>query len=98
MSIKKGGHGGMIVNISSIAGLDPFHRCPVYSASKCGVTAFTRAVSDKEFAAEFGIKFVLICPNATSTRLLVNMLPRMFGTFNADDTSSQIMSAYETQT
>lgn len=40
-----GGRGGTIVNISSIAGLEPTPFLCVYSASKFAVTGFTRSIS-----------------------------------------------------
>lgn len=45
MDKSKGGNGGMIVNISSVAGLEPSGMFAIYSASKCGLTAFTRAIA-----------------------------------------------------
>lgn len=45
MSKGKKGHGGMIVNISSVSGLDPFASTAIYSATKFGVTGFTRSLA-----------------------------------------------------
>lgn len=45
MRRDKGGNGGIVVNVSSVAGLDPIHLMPVYSASKEAIVAFTRAFS-----------------------------------------------------
>lgn len=45
MDKSKGGQGGLIVNISSVAGLEPSGMFAVYSAAKCGLTAFTRALA-----------------------------------------------------
>ncbi|XP_055301015.1 alcohol dehydrogenase-related 31 kDa protein-like isoform X2 [Sitodiplosis mosellana] len=98
MSVKNGGHGGMIVNVASVAGLDPFHRCPVYSSSKSGVVAFTRSLSDKILTSEFGIKFVLICPGSTKTELLKDTLPKMFGTYDGGEEYNRIMAEYGSQT
>lgn len=45
MDKSKNGNGGLIVNISSVAGLEPSGMFAVYSAAKCGLTAFTRAMA-----------------------------------------------------
>lgn len=51
MSISKNGRGGLIVNISSIAGIRFSTHVPIYCASKHGVLGFTKsmAVSGKYF-------------------------------------------------
>jgi 15-hydroxyprostaglandin dehydrogenase (NAD) len=43
MGKDKGGKGGFVVNISSIAGLAPFAGCPVYVATKHAVIGLTRS-------------------------------------------------------
>lgn len=45
MDKAKGGKGGLIVNISSVAGLQPTAIMAIYSAAKTGVTTFTRAMA-----------------------------------------------------
>lgn len=45
MHKEAGGKGGVVVNISSVVGLDPLFLLPVYSASKEAIVAFTRAFS-----------------------------------------------------
>lgn len=45
MDKSKGGRGGLIVNISSVAGLQPTPLMAIYSTSKTGVTTFTRAMA-----------------------------------------------------
>ncbi|XP_031617759.1 alcohol dehydrogenase 1-like isoform X2 [Contarinia nasturtii] len=88
MSVSKGGRGGMIVNVSSIAGLDPFFCLPAYCASKFGIIGFTRALAHQNLVAELGIKFVMICPGTTITTLYQNVTSNMFGTNGADDISN----------
>lgn len=44
MSKEKGGKGGFVVNISSIAGLEPMPFGVTYSATKFGVVGFTRSM------------------------------------------------------
>ena len=43
MGKDKGGKGGVVVNISSIAGLAPLAGCPVYVATKHAVIGLTRS-------------------------------------------------------
>lgn len=45
MQKETGGKGGVVVNMSSVVGLDPLFLLPVYSASKEAIVAFTRAFS-----------------------------------------------------
>lgn len=44
MDKSAGGQGGLIVNISSVAGLIPSGMFAIYAAAKNGVTAFTRSM------------------------------------------------------
>ncbi|XP_058832017.1 alcohol dehydrogenase 2-like [Topomyia yanbarensis] len=70
MSKTKSGNGGVVVNISSIAGLEPSPLCAVYGASKFGVTGFTRCLGSEALYNETGVKVVAICPGATNTNIL----------------------------
>lgn len=45
MDKSKGGRGGVIANISSVAGIETTGMFAIYSAAKHGVTAFSRAMS-----------------------------------------------------
>ncbi|KXJ74246.1 hypothetical protein RP20_CCG014070 [Aedes albopictus] len=65
-----GGRGGTIVNISSIAGLEPTPFLCVYSASKFAVTGFTRSISNDLIYNRTGVKCITICPGITDTTLL----------------------------
>lgn len=51
MNLKAGGRGGLIVNVSSVAGIDCVQfSSPVYNATKHGVVAFTRSMGVSEFS------------------------------------------------
>ena len=45
MDVLEGHQGGLIVNISSVAGLSPLSTTPVYGACKAGVVLFTRSMA-----------------------------------------------------
>ncbi|XP_016964948.1 alcohol dehydrogenase [Drosophila biarmipes] len=70
MDKAKGGRGGLIVNISSVAGLEPTALMAIYSAAKTGVTTFTRAMANPIYYAHSGVGFITICPGFTDTGLL----------------------------
>uniref|UniRef100_A0A1X7TVP8 15-hydroxyprostaglandin dehydrogenase [NAD(+)] n=1 Tax=Amphimedon queenslandica TaxID=400682 RepID=A0A1X7TVP8_AMPQE len=67
MELMSPDKGGVIVNVSSMAGLHPVSTGPVYSAVKHGVVAFTRAM--KENVAEKGIRINCICPYFVDTTM-----------------------------
>lgn len=48
MSKDKNGNGGHIVQIASIAGLNPFDMCPIYCASKFAIVGFSRSLGVSE--------------------------------------------------
>ncbi|KAH8273830.1 hypothetical protein KR044_001574, partial [Drosophila immigrans] len=86
MDKSKGGQGGMIVNISSVAGIEPTSRMSVYSASKHGVTGFTRSMAGP-FLRPSGISFVTICPGLTETPLLHEMHNKTAYSFKTSTTT-----------
>jgi NAD(P)-dependent dehydrogenase (short-subunit alcohol dehydrogenase family) len=66
MSTKRGGRGGAIVNVSSLAGLRGGHaRRTHYAASKAALNGFTLGFA-REVAAE-GIRVNAVCPGVTDT-------------------------------
>ncbi|KAH8366211.1 hypothetical protein KR093_010202 [Drosophila rubida] len=81
MDKSKGGNGGMIVNISSVAGIEPTPIMSVYSASKHGVTAFTRCLAGPFFEST-GVTFVTVCPGMTETSMIHDMQDRTIFKFN----------------
>ncbi|KAH8378054.1 hypothetical protein KR093_008775, partial [Drosophila rubida] len=87
MDKSRGGQGGMIVNISSVAGIEPTSRMAVYSASKYGVTGFTRSLAGPYYEPT-GIAFVTICPGLTETPLLADMSSKTAYNFDASSTGS----------
>lgn len=60
--------GGMIINISSVAGLQAWAGTGVYSAAKHAVMALTKALADE--GREFHIKVSAICPGGVANELV----------------------------
>uniref|UniRef100_A0A0A1XSJ0 alcohol dehydrogenase n=2 Tax=Zeugodacus cucurbitae TaxID=28588 RepID=A0A0A1XSJ0_ZEUCU len=78
MDKSSGGRGGVIVNISSVACLEPPPLYPIYSASKDGVKAFTRSMADQVYYDRFGVNFITICPGITDTPMSEGFYTRVF--------------------
>lgn len=60
--------GGVIINMSSVAGVQAWSGTGVYSASKYGVMALTKALSDE--GRPFNIKVSAICPGGVADELV----------------------------
>jgi NAD(P)-dependent dehydrogenase (short-subunit alcohol dehydrogenase family) len=58
---------GDIVNIASVAGLEPFNESAAYCASKFGLVGLSKALS-LEFRKK-GIRVITVCPGAVDTEL-----------------------------
>ncbi|XP_046396756.1 uncharacterized short-chain type dehydrogenase/reductase y4vI-like [Ischnura elegans] len=69
MSKKAGGRGGVVVSISSVAGLIAFTAGPVYTGTKSAVNAFTRCHGSSEEYESTGVRFMAVCPGVTDTEL-----------------------------
>lgn len=62
---------GIIINISSVAGLDAAPACALYAASKFALEGWTEAMAKE--ADEFGISVLLVEPGAFRTNFLTAM-------------------------
>ncbi|XP_048399866.1 15-hydroxyprostaglandin dehydrogenase [NAD(+)]-like [Stegostoma tigrinum] len=82
MNKKTGSAGGVIVNVSSMAGLYPVIFGPVYSASKHGVVGFSRAVAGASAAENLGVRINVLCPAFTDTPIMKSISsPETLGQF-----------------
>lgn len=61
-------NGGIIVNVSSMASIDPFPGLSIYATAKAAVNMFTRCTAQE--GADVGIKAVAIAPGAVETPML----------------------------
>ncbi|XP_060073827.1 15-hydroxyprostaglandin dehydrogenase [NAD(+)]-like, partial [Ylistrum balloti] len=71
----KGGNGGVIVNISSAAGLSVNPMSPVYTATKSAIIALTRCLAVNEEVRKCGIRVNTLCPSFADTNLVKQIAP-----------------------
>jgi NAD(P)-dependent dehydrogenase (short-subunit alcohol dehydrogenase family) len=71
--ILKTGGGGSIVNISSMAAVDPFQGFSIYGASKAWLEIFTKAIATE--GVEHSIRACCVRPGAVETDLLRGLFP-----------------------
>lgn len=65
--------GGTIVNISSVAALEPFAGLGAYGATKAFVNLYTKALADE--GGPLGIRVFGIAPGAVDTKMLRELYP-----------------------
>nr|XP_015205132.1 PREDICTED: 15-hydroxyprostaglandin dehydrogenase [NAD(+)]-like isoform X2 [Lepisosteus oculatus] len=71
------GHGGVIVNVASMAGLGPMLTNPVYTGTKHGVVGFSRALADASQVCNYGVRINILCPGFVNTDLLQSLTPNV---------------------
>lgn len=64
---------GVIVNVSSMASLDPFTGFNIYGAAKAGVNVFTKATADE--GAKINVRAYAVAPGAIETAMLRTHFP-----------------------
>ncbi|GFG36323.1 hypothetical protein Cfor_00848 [Coptotermes formosanus] len=71
MDKSKGGKGGTVINMGSVAGLGQGIKVtPIYCATKHGVVGFTQAIGSDYIYQTTGVKVMVICPAFTETQIL----------------------------
>ncbi|CAL1676226.1 unnamed protein product [Lasius platythorax] len=73
MRKDSGGKGGVIVNISSIAGLRAVSQLPVYSATKHAVVSFSRSFAQPYHYDRTNVKIIVLCPGLTGIPVLEDL-------------------------
>ncbi|GJQ84257.1 hypothetical protein Trydic_g2923 [Trypoxylus dichotomus] len=68
----------VIVNISSIAGLDAFASSPVYTATKHAIIGLSRCLGTPDHYDTLKVRILTICPGVTNTPLMENLGNKMF--------------------
>jgi len=71
--VLQAGGGGAIVNLSSLASIDPFPGFSVYGGAKAWVNTFTKAAADE--GRPHGIRVFAVAPGAVETRMLRDCFP-----------------------
>ncbi|KOB64820.1 putative alcohol dehydrogenase, partial [Operophtera brumata] len=72
MGKDKGGKGGTVINISSVASLCQSPIFPIYFGTKSAVTQFSNCIGMNEYYSKTGVRVVSVCFGATETPLLNN--------------------------
>ncbi|KAF4526585.1 hypothetical protein B566_EDAN015697 [Ephemera danica] len=62
--------GGVVVNIASILGLQPFPGAPIYAATKHAVVGLSTSFGDPFHFDRTGVRVVTMCPGVTDTSLI----------------------------
>lgn len=81
MSTKNCGLGGIIVNRSSIFGVQPFYPMPVYTGTEHFIIGFTRSMGNNYFFNQSKVKVMAFCPGVTETRNPFEPNQGQFGKF-----------------
>ncbi|KAK7116852.1 15-hydroxyprostaglandin dehydrogenase [NAD(+)]-like [Littorina saxatilis] len=70
MRRDKGGRGGVIINVASMAGIVAAHYHPVYTASKHAVVGFSLSWATHPKMGEMGVRWGCLCPGPVDTKLI----------------------------
>ncbi|XP_025077453.1 15-hydroxyprostaglandin dehydrogenase [NAD(+)]-like isoform X2 [Pomacea canaliculata] len=70
MRRDRGGRGGVIINVASIAGLNVNPACPTYCASKHAVIGFTTSWAMSPGQKDHAVRWCCLCPDAMETSML----------------------------
>ncbi|XP_026299150.1 uncharacterized protein LOC724838 [Apis mellifera] len=72
MGKYKGGNGGIIVNMSSVAGLEGIPIAPIYGGTQYAIVGFTQSL--KHYYEKTGIRMLTICPGLTTTAMAARFM------------------------
>jgi len=74
--MRRAGHGGSIVNISSVAGLKGSPTLAAYCATKGAVRLFTKAIALECAGAKDGVRVNSVHPGLIETPIWLDIMPR----------------------
>ncbi|KAF5287300.1 hypothetical protein FQR65_LT02173 [Abscondita terminalis] len=99
MSKLRGGRGGVVVNISSIAGAENVFLIPTYSASKSFVLTFSRGLGNKYYYEMHDVKVLVVCPGLTITPMASQIATSTYCTLSPglDKTTEQFLTKVSVQ-
>ncbi|CAB3989259.1 15-hydroxyprostaglandin dehydrogenase [NAD(+)]-like [Paramuricea clavata] len=86
--LDKDGNGGVIINTSSLAGLEPAPYAPVYTSTKAGIIGFTRSAA---ITSPKGVRINVLCPDFTDTKLVRNVMTEMQQVMSEEDFKKMIL-------
>ncbi|XP_076632424.1 uncharacterized protein LOC143347260 [Colletes latitarsis] len=72
MGKYKGGNGGTIVNMSSVAGLEGIPIAPIYGGTQYAIVGFTQSL--KHYYEKTGVRMLTICPGLTTTAMAARFM------------------------
>ncbi|KAJ8960195.1 hypothetical protein NQ318_003919 [Aromia moschata] len=70
MGTNNGGKGGVMVNVSSVMGLQQLEGSPVYAATQHFTIGLDRSFGTPYFYKKTGIKYLTMCPGITDTEMV----------------------------
>lgn len=80
MDKNTGGNGGVIINVSSMAGILYIPYSPVYAAAKHGVIGYSKSLAspgaDPAYAVD-NIRVNVVCPSFTETPIIRKAVPHL---------------------
>lgn len=89
----KSGEEGIIVNSSSIAGIEPYPPSTVYALTKAAIINLGRNISYEEFYEKYKVKILTFCPGPVDTELLKTW--SMPGKSLLPQTATRLMEKYK---
>ncbi|PAA75846.1 hypothetical protein BOX15_Mlig010070g7, partial [Macrostomum lignano] len=72
MSKQSGGHGGVVINTASAAGLFTSAYVPAYTASKHAVVGWTGSMGSEPHLSAHGVRFNCLCPAFIKTDMVMD--------------------------
>lgn len=75
----RSGSEGVIVNISSIAGIKEFSIIPIYTGTKFAVMGMSKAFGNEDHYNRTRVKVLALCPGVTDTPLITEINGKNLG-------------------